>query len=102
MIKLTFCLHRSPHLSREEFQLYWFEKHAPLVALHRHALRIERYVQMHSMTAEIYDVIRDGRGAPGMFGGAAQLWWASLQDLQTAMASSEGQRAGLELLDDER
>jgi hypothetical protein len=24
MIKLTFCLRRLPHLSREEFQRYWF------------------------------------------------------------------------------
>ena len=31
MIKLTFCLHRLPHLSREDFQRYWFEKHAPLI-----------------------------------------------------------------------
>ncbi|HBT35125.1 MAG TPA: EthD family reductase, partial [Hyphomonas sp.] len=23
MIKLTFCLRRLPHLSREEFQRYW-------------------------------------------------------------------------------
>ena len=32
MIKLTFCLRRLPHLSREEFQAYWRETHAPLVA----------------------------------------------------------------------
>ena len=31
MIKLTFCLVRLPHLSREAFQRYWFETHAPLV-----------------------------------------------------------------------
>ena len=32
MIKLTFCLRRLPHLTREEFQTYWREQHAPLVA----------------------------------------------------------------------
>ena len=32
MIKLTFCLHRLPHLSREAFQDYWFNNHAQLVA----------------------------------------------------------------------
>ena len=34
MIKLTFCLRRLPHLSREQFQTYWREQHAPLVAKH--------------------------------------------------------------------
>ena len=31
MIKLSFCLHRLPNLSREAFQQYWFDVHAPLV-----------------------------------------------------------------------
>lgn len=102
MIKLSFCLHRLPHLSREEFQRYWFEKHAPLVAQHRQALRIQRYVQMHSTTTDINDVIRAGRGAPEMYDGVAELWWASVEDLQAAMTSPEGQQAGRELLEDER
>ena len=102
MIKLTFCLHRLPSLTRENFQRYWFEKHAPLVERHRKALRIQRYVQMHSTTTDINDVIRAGRGAPEMYDGVAELWWASLEDLQAAMTSPEGQQAGLELLEDER
>ncbi|HBQ49001.1 MAG TPA: EthD family reductase, partial [Hyphomonas atlantica] len=48
MIKLTFCLRRLPHLSREEFQVYWREKHAPLVAKHAEVLGILRYVQNHT------------------------------------------------------
>ena len=40
MIKLTFCLRRLPHLSREEFQRYWREQHAPLVAKHAKTLGI--------------------------------------------------------------
>jgi len=31
MVKLVFCLTRLPHLSREEFQRYWRERHGPLV-----------------------------------------------------------------------
>ncbi len=30
MIKLTFALVRRPELTREAFQAYWFERHAPL------------------------------------------------------------------------
>lgn len=102
MIKLTFCLHRLPQLTRDEFQRYWHEKHAPLVARHCAALRIVRYVQMHSFTTSLNDAIRAGRGAPEMYDGVAELWWGSLDDIQAATATPEGQAAGLELLDNER
>lgn len=102
MIKLTFCLRRLPNLSREAFQTYWREQHAPLVAKHRAVLRIRRYVQMHSATTELNDLIRAGRNAPEMYDGVAELWWESFDELQTAMGSPEGQAAGLELLEDER
>jgi uncharacterized protein (TIGR02118 family) len=102
MIKLTFCLHRLPHLTREAFQSYWREMHAPLVASHRKALRIQRYVQMHSATTELNEVIRAGRGAPAMYDGVAELWWDSFDELRAATQTPDGQAAGLELLEDER
>ncbi|MGD0190031.1 MAG: EthD domain-containing protein [Rhizomicrobium sp.] len=102
MIKLTFCLHRLPHLTREAFQAYWFEAHAPLVARHRETLRIRRYVQMHATTTELNDLIRAGRGAPEMYDGVAELWWTSFEILSEAMQLPGGQAAGLELLEDER
>jgi uncharacterized protein (TIGR02118 family) len=102
MIKLTFCLHRLPHLSRDQFQRYWFESHAPLVARHRAALRIHRYVQMHSATVDFNDAIRTARGAPDMYDGVAELYWESFDALTAAMVSPEGQGAGQALLEDER
>jgi uncharacterized protein (TIGR02118 family) len=102
MIKLSFCLHRLPHLSREEFQRYWREDHAPLVRKNRKALRIRRYVQTHAATTELNDAVRAGRNAPEMYDGVAELWWESFDELQAAMMSPEGQVAGLELLEDER
>ncbi len=102
MIKLTFCLHRLPSLSRDDFQRYWHEKHAPLVAKHQAALRIVRYVQMHSATANLNEAIRAGRGAPEMYDGVAALWWHSMDDIQAATGTPQGQAAGLELLEDER
>jgi uncharacterized protein (TIGR02118 family) len=102
MIKLTFCLHRLPSLSRDEFQHYWHEKHAPLVAKHRAALCIRRYVQLHTAATAFNDAIREGRSAPEGYDGVAELWWDSLDDIQTATATPEGRAAGLELLEDER
>jgi uncharacterized protein (TIGR02118 family) len=102
MIKLTFCLHRLPHLSRDQFQRYWFDTHAPLVATHRAALRIRRYVQMHSAATDLNDAVRAARGAPDMYDGVAELYWESFEDLTAAMTSPEGQAAGAALLEDER
>jgi uncharacterized protein (TIGR02118 family) len=102
MIKLSFCLHRLPSLSREAFQTYWFEKHAPLVASHKETLRIRRYVQMHAATTPINDLIRAGRNAPEMYDGIAELWWDSLDDMRAASGTPAGQAAGLALLEDER
>ena len=47
--KLVYALRRLPHLSREEFQRYWREVHAPLVAERASVLGITRYVQCHTL-----------------------------------------------------
>lgn len=101
MIKLTFCLHRLRSLTRAEFQAYWFDKHAPLVARHSQVLRIRRYVQMHSITDDLNDTIRASRAAPEMYDGVAELWWDSIEDLRGPQ-TPERQAAGLALLEDER
>lgn len=102
MIKLTFCLHRLPSLSREAFQAYWHERHAPLVARHASILRIRRYVQTHALTVPFNEAIRDSRHAPEMYDGIAELWWDSLDDLAASGQSEEARAAGLELLEDKR
>jgi uncharacterized protein (TIGR02118 family) len=101
MIKLTFCLHRLPHLTRQQFQTYWHDNHAPLVARHREVLRIRRYVQLHSSTLAANDAIRATRGGPEMYDGVAELWWDSVADV-FAEATPARQAAGLALLEDER
>ena len=102
MIKLSFCLHRLPHLTREEFQKYWFERHAPLVARNKAALRIKRYVQTHTTTDAMNDAIRASREAPEGYDGVAELWWDSLEDIAAATSEPAGVEAGRVLLEDER
>lgn len=101
MIKLTFVLRRLPRLSREEFQTYWFETHAPLVASVRDALRIRRYVQTHSLPAEVSENLRQARGGAEGYDGVAQLWWDSFEDMAKA-APQAAAEAGRLLLEDER
>jgi uncharacterized protein (TIGR02118 family) len=102
VLKLVFCLHRQPHLSREEFQRYWFEQHGPLVRSHAAALGIRRYVQLHTTGDELNALLRAGRGGPEPFDGIAELWWDDRAALERALGSPGGQAAGRALLEDER
>lgn len=101
MIKLTFCLRRLPHLSLEDFQAYWLNRHAPLVASVKGVLRIRRYVQLHSAPPEVSQALRDSRAAPEPFDGVAQLWWDSPEDLARLALDTDARAAGLMLLEDE-
>lgn len=101
MIKLTFCLVRRPGLTRAEFQDYWRNHHAPLVASVREVLRIRRYVQLHSLPPEISADIRKSRNAPEEFDGVAQLWWDSWEAMAPA-GDKAAAEAGRMLLEDEK
>jgi uncharacterized protein (TIGR02118 family) len=102
MIKLTFCLVRLPQLSREQFQAYWFETHAPLVASVAETLQIRRYVQLHSLPPEAHAAIRASRQAPAEFDGVAELWFDSLEALAENGRRPEAKAAGALLLEDEK
>ena len=102
MIKLTFVLARRADFTRESFQAYWINKHAPLVASVREVLRIRRYVQLHSLPTEVSASLRHTRGGPEGFDGVAQLWWDSLDDMAATAADPAAIAAGQMLLEDER
>jgi uncharacterized protein (TIGR02118 family) len=102
MIKLTFCLRRKDGMTREEFQAYWRETHAPLVASVAETLNIRRYIQQHTVDDAINDPIRASRGGPAPYDGVAELWWDSLETLAAPGQTEEGRAAGAMLLDDER
>ncbi len=46
--------------------------------------------------------LQESRGGPEAYDGVAELWWDSLEDLQAAFETQEGQAAGAKLLEDER
>ena len=103
MIKLVFCLRRRPELSREEFQRYWREQHAPLVRRHAETLRIRRYVQTHARETSLDGVLAGSRGSePAAYDGVAELWWDSFEDLVAAFSTEAGRAAAAELLEDEQ
>ena len=102
MLKVTFCLHRRAELSREAFQRYWRETHAPLVRSHAKAIGIMRYVQTHTGPDELSAALRSSRGGPEPYDGVAEIWWRDRAAFDAAFTTPAGQQAGAELLADER
>ena len=102
MIKMIFSLKRLPHFSREEFQRYWREQHAPLVKRHAASLGVRRYVQSHTVNEPRLAMVSEVRGSAGLdFDGVAELWWDSLDSLLAAVSTEAAQVASRELLEDE-
>ena len=90
-------------MTREEFQAYWRDHHAPLVSRHAEALRIRRYVQTHARASELAAAQSAARRSePDVYDGQAELWRDSLDDVIAAVSTPAGQKAALELLQDER
>ena len=102
MIRLVFALRRKPELSLEEFQDYWLNKHAPLVASFATDLNILRYVQTHTLDEPVNEAMQNARGnMEPSYDGVAELWWASEAEL-AGNSSDAARAAGKALLEDER
>ena len=102
MIKLTFCLTRLSHLSLADFQTYWRQTHAPLVAKHAETLGIVRYVQTHADEHPFNAALIESRGGPEGYDGVAELWFRSYEDILENADDPARVAAGAELLEDER
>jgi uncharacterized protein (TIGR02118 family) len=102
MITLTFCLRRLSHLSRDDFQQYWWHHHGPLVREVAPALRVRRYAQLHALSHAVNEALRRGRGAPEPYDGVAVMTWDSVADLIAGSETREGRDAARRLVEDER
>lgn len=102
MIRLVFALRKKPEMSREAFQTYWLEQHAPLVASFASDLKILRYVQTHTLTDPANQAAQAARGdMEPEYDGVAELWWSSEAELMENMSQPKAERAGAALLADE-
>lgn len=101
-LKITFCLRRLPSLTQTQFLDYWYKNHAPLVRRHAATLRIARYIQLVPVETPLSGPMAKARSAPQPYDGVAELWFASLADLEASMRDRQASVAGRELLEDER
>jgi uncharacterized protein (TIGR02118 family) len=101
-MKICFCLRRLPSLTPRQFSEYWLEVHAPLVRKHQAALRINRYVQLHSNIGAESRALQRFRDSPDPYDGLAEIWYESMEVFNSVARSAEARAANQELLEDER
>ena len=101
MIKFVMCLHRHPDMTREQFQSYWKDSHAPLFMSFADTHGAKRYVQDHTIDSPVNDMLRESRGMVEAFDGVAEVWFESEQAFVDAMSSEAGQKLGAILGEDE-
>ena len=104
MIKLSWCMRRLPHLSREEFQRYWREKHplaVPEAAIP--ALGVKRYIQVHTLDTPARDlVVGERTGLVEPFDGIAELWVESIEALERDWSTDKAKSALQAFFEDEK
>lgn len=101
MIKVMFCLHRRPDMTREEFFRHWNGRHAQLSRETREAMRVRRYVQNLTVDAEVSRLANEVRGGTEQFDGVAEAWFDSLDDFDKVLGSEAGQQAMEVMFQDE-
>ncbi len=101
MIKFVMCMTRHPDMSRAEFKDYWMNKHGPFFMKNAAAMRAKKYVQSVTLDTLLNEGLRSSRGMLPEYDGIAEVWFESEEDLMQGMSSSEGQKLGAALLEDE-
>jgi len=101
MIKFVMCITRHPGMSREEFKVYWMNKHGPFFMENARTMKAKKYVQSHTLDTPLNEGLRGSRGMQPEYDGVAEVWFESEEELMEGMSSPEGQKLGAALLEDE-
>ncbi len=101
MIKMVVINFRKPGMTLEEFTAYWKKTHADLVRQHGRKMGIRKYVQSHVLPSPDMDAFAKARGWAAAPDGLTEVWFDSLEAMQKAMGSPEGQAASAILAADE-
>lgn len=102
MIKMVVPVWRRPDLTQEQFEARWRGAHAKLVGECAKAIGFVRYLQSHKIpSAELEEFSRSRGWAPAC-DGLTEVWWESMEAMQAAMSSPEGQAASIRMQADEK
>ena len=101
MVKFYYVLRRLQSLSLEEAQLYWRMNHGPVIRAWGNAMRVLRYIQVHTLHDVSADEIRARRGEmEEIYDGHAELWF-DRAELAAGQNTPERQQAGRAAAEDE-
>jgi hypothetical protein len=98
-MKIVYCLTRKAHLSREQFQEYWLNIHAPKVQAVQHLIGMTRYVQSHTVENEMSRALQMSRGGAEPYDGIMEGWFETTNRPETV--AEDYIQAARMLLDDE-
>ena len=104
MIKVSFCMRRLPHLTREQFLTYWSEEHPAAVPPEAFAtLGIRRYIQVHTLDTSARDLVVGPRtGLEEPLDGVAELWVESIEALERDWSTDDAKRILQVFFEDEK
>ena len=104
MIRISYLMRRLPHLSQQEFQSYWSEKHpqaAPADAFP--TLGVKRYVQVLPLESDARNLVIGPRtGLVEPFDGIAELWVDSEDALVRDWSTDRAQEYVKTFFEDEK
>ncbi|MBS7707835.1 EthD domain-containing protein [Chelatococcus asaccharovorans] len=103
MIKITYSIFARPDVPEGQIRTLWMDEHRALLQRRARARGIVRYVQTLRSPSPIELKIARARGvafeAPS---GMAELYWESIEALETSFERPEAIAAYRELLEDEK
>jgi hypothetical protein len=103
MMKISYCMRRKPHLSRQEFQDYYRKKHTRVLSAEETAeLAMVRYCQLHVVDDEVNELLDSERGGEPAFDAVAEIWVESEDAWRNTWLSEGGQAALAKLKLDEQ
>jgi EthD domain len=65
-------------------------------------MRAAKYIQSHTIAPEFNANLVATRGFAKPLDGITEVWWSSMNEMQSGSATPEGQRVGATLVEDER
>jgi uncharacterized protein (TIGR02118 family) len=101
MVKLVYILRKREDVTPEEFYRYWNTEHASKVRAVAKVIRARKYIQSHTLATPLNAALVASRGMSPFYDGITEVWWDSLEELQTALSTPEGAQAVQMLGEDE-
>lgn len=100
-MKLVYCVRRASGMSEEDFHHYWRKVHGALAEECLPIMGASKYVQSHTISTPLNDLIKEMKGLSEGFDGIAEIWWDDMDSLLKAMDSEKWQETQDRLFNDE-